>query len=406
MRPFAVAAVALALLASACTAEPVAQFDFGTADSPVQPGFDQVTASTEYTAERGFGWESAAGLKDSDKVNADDLQRDFVYGYAQTGPLTASFLVDLPNGDYWMALFAGDIQYSRGELPFDVLVNGNMTIEQWRNRRWEYQLAPAKVEGAQLRVTFQSSQTPDQRYSGWFVNALVVYSATTREQAQEQTQALVDSLLAARYADYEEVYPDPAPDEGEITAQDRERGYVAFARDYLRHVWPGTLPSDAERTAEIDCWATQGEYEPASFAVVPLRDLGTCTVQVTDLQGDEGVLPAASWDIRLARILRQRVGRNDKKFRRGPKVLDPGAEAEITAGDTRWWWLTVKVPDDQPPGHYRGEVVFTPGSGEPWRCPVRLRVLPLKMQKPPGEIFGMYYGTGYAYFPENRIKHF
>ena len=399
-------AAVLILAAAAHAQEPVAQLDFGTADSPVQTGFTQVTAATQYSAEQGYGWESTEGLKEADKVNADDLQRDFIYWNSPTGDLKGHFLVDLPPGKYWLALFAGDIQYTRAELPFDVLMNAEPVIEAWRNRRWEYKLAPAELAEGPLRITFQSSQDPDQRYAWWHCNGLVLFATDDREQAEKQVQAMFDEMKAARYADYEEVFPDPAPDEGDITAQDRERGYVAFARDYLKIVFPRTLPSDEEREADLNCQAAQGEHEPLSFAVKPLRDLGNCTVEVSDLSSGEAALPATCWDIRLARIERGRVGRNEKKYRLRPKVLDPGAQAEITGQDTRWWWLTVRVPDDQPPGEYRGEVIFTPENADPWRCPARVRVLPFKLAHPPDEIFGMYYGTHYAYYPENRAQHF
>ncbi len=388
--------------------EAVAKFDFGTADSPVRTGFTQVTPATAYSAAQGYGWESTEGLKEADKVNADDLQRDFIYWNAPKGDLKGHFLVDLPAGRYWIAVFAGDIQYSRAELPFDVLVNGQPVIEGWRNRRWEYKLASAELPAGAgpLRITFQSSQEPDQRYAWWFCNGLMVLATAQREQAEAQVQALFEQMKAERYADYEEVFPEAAPDEGPITAQDRERGYVAFARDYLKIVYPRTRPSDEERSADLSCWAAQGEHEPLSFAVVPLRDLGTCTVKVTDLSSGDAALPASCWDLRLARIARQRVGRHEKKFRRGPKILDPGGQAAVERGDTRWWWLTVKVPEDQPPGIYRGEVLFTPEKAQPWRCTISVRVLPFKLEHPPGEIFGMYYGTHYAYYPENQAKHF
>ncbi len=403
--PWAVVLI-LAVGMAAQAQEPVARFDFGTADSPVQAGFSQVTATTEYATEQGYGWETTDGLRDSDKVSGDDLQRDFIYRYASSGDLKHDFLLDLQPGKYALAFLAGDMQYNRTGLPFDILLNGQPVIENWRNRGWEFKVAPAEVKDEALRITFRSSQSPDQRYSWWFCNALIVFANCTPEDAASQMQALFDQMRAERYAEYEEVIPEPAPDEGSITDEDRARGYVAFARDYLQIVYPHTRPSERERSTELTCWATPGEYEPVSFAVVPLKNLGRCKVEVTDLARGDAIIPADSWDVRLAGIIKQRIGRNEKKYRRGPKILYPGAQANIPEGDTRWWWLTVRVPDDQPAGRYVGEVVFTPQNAQPWRCPVRMRVLPFKLAHPEGEIFGMYYGTHYAYYPENRAKHF
>ncbi len=386
--------------------EPVARYDFGTSDSPVEAGYTQVTIATEYTAERGYGWDGTDGLMESDKQAGDALQRDFIYRYGGSTDLSRDFLVDLEPGRYCVVFFAGDQEYNRAGTPFDILLNGQTAVTQWRNAKWEFRVAEVTVTRAPLRITFRSSMVPDQRYPWWFCNGIIVYRGVTAEQTQALMDAEAERLKEGRYAEYEEVIPEPDPDETQITDADRERGYIAFARDYLQHVWPRTRPTERERTAELRCWATQGEYEPVSFAVVPLEDLGACAVAVGDLRSDDAVLPADCWDIRIAGLLRHRLGRDEKRFKWGPKILYPGARADITEGRTRWWWLTVKVPADQQPGFYTGSVVFTPKDAEPWSCPIRVRVLPFAIEKPPGEIFGMYYSTSYALYPQNRDKHF
>jgi len=82
-----VAITALAL------APPVAEgrFDFGTASSPVEPGYTRVEPGTAYSAATGFGWLS--GTRDArDRSTGGDLFRDFVFS-----PL-ATFAVDVPPG--------------------------------------------------------------------------------------------------------------------------------------------------------------------------------------------------------------------------------------------------------------------------------------------------------------------
>ena len=399
--------IVLALLAGVASAqEPVLQFDFGKAESDVEVGFTQVTAATLYSAEQGYGWRDNAVLKEADQGGGTALQRDFIYGYAGSGDQRADFLIDLEPGHYVLALMAGDMRYNRSGLPMDVLVDDEVAIAEWNNHRWEYRLVEVEAGAEPVAIGFRSSDVPVRRYSWWHCNGMVVLAAGTREDAAEQMDAMFAAIRDAWYADYEEVFPEEDPARGEVSNRDVLRGYVAFARDYLDIVYPATIPSEAERRAELSAWATPGEYEPVSFAVAPLRMLGECRVGVSDLSSGAAVIPAQAWDIRVAGVARQRQGRNDRKYLRGPEILYPGEDVEVGPGDTRWWWLTVHVPEDQPPGWYTGEVTFAPEDAEPWSCPLRLRVLPFTIERPAGEMFGMYYGTHYAIYPENRDLHF
>jgi hypothetical protein len=83
-------------------------FDFGTATSPVDPGYTQVTANTTYSAGTGFGWTSGT-IYDADHGAGDDLTRD------QNFTTDGTFAVDLPDGSYNVTLTLGDT----GPYPHD-----------------------------------------------------------------------------------------------------------------------------------------------------------------------------------------------------------------------------------------------------------------------------------------------
>ncbi|EWS79682.1 lysophospholipase [Brachybacterium phenoliresistens] len=76
------------------------RLDFGP--GAVAPGFQQVTAQTAYSAERGFGFADVAGLAEADRGGKDPLRGDFVTAHG------ATLLVDLAPGDYRLELTAGD----------------------------------------------------------------------------------------------------------------------------------------------------------------------------------------------------------------------------------------------------------------------------------------------------------
>ncbi|HEX6288770.1 MAG TPA: hypothetical protein VFZ66_06240 [Herpetosiphonaceae bacterium] len=90
---------ATALAASSSATVMNLNFDFGSASSPVAAGYQQVTNTMLYTAERGFGIEGTATFRD--RGAPDDLRRDFTNG-------TYGFTVDLPSGDYAVNVISGD----------------------------------------------------------------------------------------------------------------------------------------------------------------------------------------------------------------------------------------------------------------------------------------------------------
>jgi lysophospholipase L1-like esterase len=82
-------------------------FDFGTATSPVQPGYTRVSPGTLYSPGTGYGWGKAgadardrgAGSGGSDEL----LERDFCLVNAGN-----PFYVDIPNGKYRITVIVGD----------------------------------------------------------------------------------------------------------------------------------------------------------------------------------------------------------------------------------------------------------------------------------------------------------
>lgn len=80
--------------------EGIRLFDFGSATSPLAPGYERVAHTTLYTAGGGFGLDKAVNFRDR---GADgDLRSDFTVGSGYT------FSVDLPDGEYEVTIVSGD----------------------------------------------------------------------------------------------------------------------------------------------------------------------------------------------------------------------------------------------------------------------------------------------------------
>lgn len=82
------------------------KFDFGTATSPVETGFTQVTPATRYSDALGYGW-TTIGLDSRDRGSPDSLRRDFVFSSTYS-----EFAVRLPAGYYHVTLLMGDLSFN------------------------------------------------------------------------------------------------------------------------------------------------------------------------------------------------------------------------------------------------------------------------------------------------------
>ena len=201
----------------------------------------------------------------------------------------------------------------------------------------------------------------------------------------------------ALLAKFEKVMHAPEGPPPVATAEDREAGYVLFAPNYLRRVFLNSVPLAHERGESAAVAASPGEYEPFTVAIYPLQDLGRCLLRVTDLVGpDQAKIGSDRMEIRTVRHLRQIPGQKGSKFANQymiiPELLEPAAAAEVKAGATQTWWITVHVPRDAPPGEYEGSILVEPAKGPAQRLRVRLQVLPIRLKVPENYQFGMYWG--------------
>ena len=88
-------------------------FDFGSEDSQVEGGYLQVANTLIYDEALGYGFNEEVDYRD--RGEPDDLRRDFVLADG------AEFMVDLPDGDYFVRIITGDdIAFNRSSF----VING------------------------------------------------------------------------------------------------------------------------------------------------------------------------------------------------------------------------------------------------------------------------------------------
>jgi hypothetical protein len=183
---------------------------------------------------------------------------------------------------------------------------------------------------------------------------------------------------------------DPAEPAMDVTAADRDRGYVVFTRDPLERGTRRSVPRRDERDQPLVLLATPGEYEPTSFAVHALEDLENVRIDVSDFAGPGGaILPSAAAGIQLVESMTW--WKTPVQYRRIEAFLIGNRPRDIATGFTQRYWLTVKVPESAVPGRYQGEVRITPASDEASTMAVHLDVLPFSLSPPTGMNYFLYF---------------
>ncbi len=182
----------------------------------------------------------------------------------------------------------------------------------------------------------------------------------------------------------------------ELTARQKESGYVAYARHYLRLIFPTSVPDQAEIGRPLACFAAPGEREPLALAVRAWRDLKGLSVTCTPLTAEGG---AAIGGERVS-VRPVRYGKKQGQSRWGmfhsdvmevPLYLASRERIDLAADRSQAFWITVHVPDAAPPGRYRGTVSVSAHGLAPTRLPIEVEVLPVTLREPKHVYFGMYH---------------
>jgi len=200
---------------------------------------------------------------------------------------------------------------------------------------------------------------------------------------------------------YKEIpFIETAP-EPELTAGEKERGYILFHRPITEPVYPNSRPLVHERLESLVAFATPGEFEPITFSIYPVRELKNLRVRVSALRGPAGKIPASEITVRLATYWNVRYPRYSSQgtFRRVPELLERVTVHTSAAKECQRWWITIHVPENAARGLYRGTVtVWDDGFDRAVEIPVVLRVLGFKLKADPAKHYSVYYYT------RNRVQ--
>lgn len=397
----------LALLVSAAqSAEPkIHLFDFGSEKSELRPGFTRVTRKTAYDAKLGYGWRATAGLKEHYQTYTHEWKDNPSRGRAEPPPIYANeltcdavigkepnaFLVDLPKGSYRVWLLCGLSSGSPRDYHwFEIAANGPRTeVKIPGPYIFEKRVFDVQLPSGPLAVEFKPK-------TDWMVAGLAVYPAAEEPRvrrealdALEQETYFLPPDVAAKWKETKHVDDRPLP---AFAPADQKRGYALFARHWSEIIYPNTVPRASELNPQLQIFASPGEYEPATFTVFPLADVGSVRVEASPLACGPAVIPAAAVDVRSVRYMLVRPNYSSFfQYHVAPDVLEHRALVEIRKGCNQTFWITVRVPEGAAPGVYQGQLTLRPVGGQASHVKLAVRVLPIQLQKNPQHIYGAYY---------------
>jgi hypothetical protein len=369
-------------------------FDVGPGGSPLMEGFTPLDESKVYSKGRGYGWKNAHFWRAFNALQPDPLYQDFIC--VEKGGLA----IDVPNGSYHVFVnmdspggFWGEPQvYRRRALVLEGEAHeDSMDMESFKERYfrfWDKEDLPSEntfdkyqvpyfrekhyeveVNDGQLNIDFQGEN--------WAccVSAIIVFPS---EKAAEGKRFL-DFVKQRRRFHFDNAFkrilPAPGGEAPQPSAADKERGFIAFRRDWMQDVPCNDRPRPGEAVESLTASAFAGELEPATVSLLPLRELGQVTLSVSDLQGPEDkAIPSSAVHVGYVQHRITRVTGEGSVYTISPKLILPRSAAPVPAGLTRTFWLTVKVPADAGAGVYRGKVRLESEKGGSLSLPLEVKV--------------------------------
>jgi hypothetical protein len=179
----------------------------------------------------------------------------------------------------------------------------------------------------------------------------------------------------------------PAHKEPEVvipTNQDKSIGYILFSRSPLEYVFPGSRPKESEIIDHLAVQVVQNEFEPITFSLYPLRNLGTVKISVTDLVGVKGSLSKDKIRIAHVEMVKETLGLPAGRFQNLPTLIRAGNQVSTKAGQCQRFWLTIRIDNNVLPGVYKGKITISPQSGQETSFPLEVRVMPISLEDIPG----------------------
>jgi hypothetical protein len=410
----AVRLLAALALGAAVAAGQGLKLDAGTATSPVAAGFTALTPETAWQDGAVFGWvdkpvlagidapvdsepklNASSGGKDRPRVYTNALSQDHIEGL---GPATLRVAIAAGTYRAWMVMGAAGSQGGDAYRVWDTQVTcgAAQTAATFPGPYETRAVTLDVVSDGSLDFVFSTR-------SKWLLNGLVLVPSAAWEKTHAEALASYEQEITMlpqavldtwKHQPHIDTTPLPA-----FTRAEQERGCVLYHRNYLACIWPNTVPLRREIDAESRAFAAWGEYEPLEFTIYPLRAMKDVRVEFSALESRTGKrIPATALDVRYVKYLWVKPNYSSEGvYYRAPDVLMPlSGPVDLIQAENFRVWATVFVTPDTPPEVYAGRATVYEGDKRVHDIGVRLRVLPIVLEKDPSVSYALYYHHPYV----------
>jgi len=182
--------------------------------------------------------------------------------------------------------------------------------------------------------------------------------------------------------------PPPERLEARATAADAARGFILWHRNPFKYVYPHSAPKQGNVISAVAATLARNEYEPATFSIYALEDLGSATVTVSTLTGPNSTclpLPEIHTVATVPRIISRKSP--DRSCELRPRLLKKENHATLEAGQSQRFWLTLHASADTEPGTYAGKITITTSRGQS-HIPLHVDILPFALRERPDKEYG------------------
>ncbi len=296
----------------------VAKFTFGTPTSVTRTGFVKVTVNDVFTPEKGYGFQSTQGLMTFDRGGSEivlpkDEYTASVYGaYRTTSDITCAFVegtrenafvAALPDGEYTVWLIACDAEC---DPPlFEVWANGEKKLDVRIPRR-----AFVLMESFQALATDGHLRIELKGPHGWILNGLIIgKEGPGLAEVIKKVERDIFFLTEQEVPNWHEVKSEPVNPPLDLSASEKQKGYVVFPVDYTELITPTFVPMRNAIGKPLTAFATPGEFEPTTFCVSSHKELGRVTIELSDFVSDKTKRTIAKENVKvgIVRCWPQRV---------------------------------------------------------------------------------------------------
>jgi hypothetical protein len=182
----------------------------------------------------------------------------------------------------------------------------------------------------------------------------------------------------------EEIPVNEELEEVKPTIHDKSVGYMIFSRSPLEYVFPGSKPKKSEIIEHFMIRVVRNEFEPITFSLYPLQNLGTVTISVTDLKSAKEIISKNKIRVACVEMVQETIGLPEGRFLDLPTLIRPGNQVKVERGKCQRFWLTIRIDDNVLPGVYKGRIMISPQHGLETSLPLEITVSPISLEDIPG----------------------